>query len=257
MHLIVDLGNSRAKVAVFENAKVLELFEWNYETFFKSFSERLIESGNQLMFKGEVLKGGMYVSTLEFGHEIHGLLESLGLKPFTRELKLPFKSEYLTMDTIGLDRLAALAAVSKLKAGENRLVIDSGTCVTIDFLNTENVFKGGWIIPGLKMRFDAMHQLTGNLPLINPEEAKTKIDEANLFGRSTFECMSLGGYSAFITEIQCIIDKILSKFNSVEIIVTGGDSNHLVGQIKNSIFAFPNLVLEGLDYIYTCNYTGE
>lgn len=257
MHLIADLGNSRAKVAVFENARVLELFEWDYETFFKAFSERFIKSGNQLSFNGEVLEGGMYVSTLELDHEIHGFLKSSGLKSFSREMKLPFKSQYLTMDTIGLDRLAALAAVSKLKVGDNKLVIDAGTCVTIDFLDAENVFKGGWIIPGLKMRFDAMHQLTGNLPLINPEEAKTKIDKNNLFGRSTVECMSLGGYSAFITEIQCIIDKILSKFNSVEIIVTGGDSNHLVGQIKNSIFAFPNLVLEGLDYIYTCNYTGE
>ncbi|GKY98354.1 hypothetical protein MPSEU_000793000 [Mayamaea pseudoterrestris] len=79
-------------------------------------------------------------------------------------------------DTLGLDRMAATRAAAELH-GTPTLVIDGGTALTYTALDRKGAFWGGGILPGVNMRFVALHEQTGQLPLISPEELKEAVEQ--------------------------------------------------------------------------------
>ena len=50
--------------------------------------------------------------------------------------------------------------------GKDILVIDAGTCITYEFIDAAGRYHGGNISPGVQMRFRALHEFTGRLPLV-------------------------------------------------------------------------------------------
>jgi type III pantothenate kinase len=82
---------------------------------------------------------------------------------------LPFKNSYLSKETLGKDRIAAIAAASFLYPGQNVLVVDAGTAITYDIKTSQEEYPGGNISPGLMMRFEALHRFTSQLPLLQPD----------------------------------------------------------------------------------------
>ena len=53
--------------------------------------------------------------------------------------------------------------------GRDILVIDAGTCITYEFVDAAGRYHGGNISPGLQMRFRALNHYTGRLPLVEAE----------------------------------------------------------------------------------------
>jgi type III pantothenate kinase len=165
----------------------------------------------------------------------------------SHQVKLPFKINYLSPSTLGIDRICNIAAISKLNPFTPRLVIDIGTCIKFDFLNDKNEYEGGSISPGLKLRFKALNLFTDKLPLIEISE------KVNLIGNSTESSMQSGVQNGMNAEIIGLILEYKAKYTDLNVFVTGGDAHYFDLAQKNVIFADENLTLKGILEIYLLN----
>ena len=165
----------------------------------------------------------------------------------THELPLPIKNGYTTPITLGVDRIAGVCGAHQHFPDRPCLVIDSGTCITYDFIDRDGVFLGGGISPGLSMRFEAVHTFTARLPLVQ------MIESAPLIGNSTETCIQSGVLNGVIEELNGIINRYQEKFEGLQVILCGGDARFFENKLKASIFALPNLVLSGLNSILIYN----
>jgi type III pantothenate kinase len=127
------------------------------------------------------------------------------------------------------------------------LVIDLGTCIKYDFVNAKGQYLGGSISPGMNMRFAAMHDYTGKLPLITFSNVKF------LTGTSTETAMQTGVITGIRGEINEFISRYRKKYDNLKIIITGGDAGRFVNDLKLSIFAATDLVNIGLNEIIRFN----
>ncbi len=233
MNLVIDFGNTTGKAGLFKNNK---LFKVIYPIDMTDISE--IES--------EFEPENCIISSTSLPAE--KIKENLKAKSviLSTEIKLPFKVTYKTPKTLGLDRIAAVAGAKFLYPDENLLVIDMGTCITYDLL-FEGSYLGGAISPGLKMRFKALNTFTANLPLIEPE------DDAQLVGDSTKTSILSGVVNGMVVELEGIISRYCDKYGELKVLICGGDYIFFENKLKASIFAAPELVLQGLNGILRYN----
>lgn len=163
------------------------------------------------------------------------------------QVKLPFKINYLNPESLGVDRICNVAALSKINNLSNRLSIDLGTCIKFDFLNAKNEYEGGSISPGLQLRFKALNLFTEKLPLIEPSTY------VNLVGNSTKLSIQAGVQIGIQQEIIGLILCYQEKYHDIKIYITGGDQNYFDLAQKKGIFADENLTLKGIIEIYKLN----
>lgn len=141
----------------------------------------------------------------------------------------------------GIDRLLnAAAAYDKLR--QACIVIDAGTCVTVDFVDGEGVFHGGAIAPGARMQLRAMHEQTAALPAV-----ELAVPEGLAWGSNTRDAMLRGVYHGLRGMTWRLIEKYAEQYGGFPpVIATGGDAamlfadDELVGQVV------PDLVLRGI-----------
>ncbi|ASB48384.1 type III pantothenate kinase [Alkalitalea saponilacus] len=159
---------------------------------------------------------------------------------------LPFFNHYKTPETLGRDRIAAVAGAQSLFPATNILVIDAGTAITYDILLNDK-YIGGSISPGMETRFKALNQFTGKLPLISRNE------DSNIPGETTNQAIASGVINGMIFEIEGYRDFCMKNWGSLHTIITGGDSDFFVRKLKKPIFVNQNLVLLGLNRILENN----
>ncbi|MBZ9730708.1 type III pantothenate kinase [Salegentibacter sp. JZCK2] len=242
MNLIIDVGNSSVKAAVFQEAKLLETYISPLENFLKKIQE-IKKDYPQITFS---ILSSVVKNTLEM-EKI--LKKETKLFILNENTELPFKNKYASPQTLGKDRLALVAAGSLKYENEDLLIIDAGTCITFDFKNNKNEYLGGAISPGLQMRLKALHHFTAKLPLVDLEE------NIGLIGNSTRNSILSGVLNGVAAELDGIIDRYKTDYKYLTIILTGGDTQILSKRVKNGIFANPNFLLEGLNYILEFNKT--
>lgn len=243
MDLILDVGNTRAKAAVFEKDTIKEIIVFNKEEIL--FEVRKISKKHKI--KSSIISA---VSKLNL-QKLENLHKEVDLIELNHTTKIPFSNLYETPKTLGVDRIAlASYAVSKYPKS-NVLLIDAGTCVTFDFVNFKKEYIGGAISPGLKMRYQSLNNYTSKLPLLNSKEP------ISFIGKNTKECIHSGIVNGLCNEIDGVINQYKNKFRDLTVVLTGGDTIFLAKQLKSDIFANPNLVLEGLHKILTYNRTND
>lgn len=239
MNFCIDIGNTFCKVGKFEGAKLVEVFP-------------------QLQLP-DVL------SLLEVHKPVHTLLSSVrvlqeewlwalrqhtSLYLFSSEMPVPIHNHYHTPKTLGLDRVAGVVGAKVLYPQENCLVIDLGTCITFDLIDTQSNYWGGNIAPGLQMRLKAMHTFTDKLPLLTFEDWK---EEEDILGRQTTQAMLKGVVHGIAFEIEGYHQQMAEKYTSLSIILSGGDASFFETKVKAPIFAVPLLNLIGLNRILEYN----
>lgn len=239
MNLSIDIGNSRVKLAVFKDDTCLIIEITTKENLIKKI-ESIKESYNII----NVIISSVSGVNVEDIKKMNSFFKVLILD---NNLDFPFKIEYKTKDTLGVDRLALMAAAIKKYPQKNVLVIDAGTCITYDFISKEAHYLGGSISPGLLMRYKALNNLTEKLPLLTPEYPK------NIIGNSTSQSIHSGVIIGIINEIEGIISQYRAKYSNLTVVLTGGDTNFLSEKLKSGIFANPNFLLEGLNHILNYN----
>lgn len=163
---------------------------------------------------------------------------------FDHETPIPVQNAYHTPHTLGEDRIVGVVAAWDLFPDQTTCVIDVGTCITIDVVESTGTYIGGNISPGWKMRFRAMDEFTHALPLVQGDS-----DPEIMFGRSTEEALNLGGTVGVIFEIEGYLRALKDKYGQINIILTGGDAIFFDQHIKSEIFVHPDLILQGLDGI--------
>lgn len=236
MNLAIDIGNSFIKAGIFDGEEMIQSYHFLKEGDVEGLIERF--RPRHVIISSVSGKEERFVTLAE---RLAGVLV---LKP---GLKLPVVNKYKTPETLGADRLAAAAGAAVLYPGSDTLVIDSGTCITYEFINEKNEYLGGAISPGIEMRLKALHTFTGKLPLI---------DRANnpvLTGGNTQECIRSGVLNGVVAEVEGIIAQYRQAFPGLKVILCGGDTSFFESKIKETIFAVPDLVLIGLNSILLQN----
>ena len=168
-------------------------------------------------------------------------LQSMFVLHFPQQMRrLPIRVGYRTPETLGSDRLACMVGASVLYPSRPVLVLQCGTCLTVDLLTAEAVYAGGSIAPGLRMRFQALQEHTARLPLVPADS------EADLYGQTTTASIQSGVWQGYLSECEGMIRKYEAIYEHLMVIITGGDAAAVKDKLKMTIFAFPDLVLFGL-----------
>lgn len=239
-NLIIDWGNSRVKLALFGDNKMLKR---------KVLSDVSIEV--LIDFCGALAELNILLCSVTSASDEFEVLFRVRARHFLKlghHTPVPVKMAYDTPDTLGYDRLAnAVAASGMVSGGEHALVIDAGTCLKFDFVHAEKGYLGGAISPGLSMRYRALHRDTHALPL--PE----KPEHTSLTGKSTLSSIHSGVVNGMIAEIDGIVDAYKSEYSPLLVFLTGGDNRFFDGALKNDIFAHDFLTLTGLNDILEYN----
>jgi len=239
MNLAIDIGNTRVKAAVFEEDKLIELL---------IFDKKIIVSEIKKIVKKYAISGGIISNVGAISErKMTQLNKSFNFTVISASLKVPFNNLYKTPDTLGVDRIALVAAAVKQFPKTNVLIIDAGTCITFDFVDNNATYLGGAISPGMKMRYKALNKFTANLPLIEAVE----LDD--FIGKNTKESIISGVLNGVKNEINGIIEDYYLKYLDLTVVLTGGDTNFLSKQLKSSIFANQNFLLQGLNEILKFN----
>lgn len=176
--------------------------------------------------------------------------EELAAYPrLTSQTELPIKIDYKTPATLGPDRLAAACGAWALHRGEDCLVIDAGTCITVDFLSADGTYHGGAIMPGLGMNLQALHTFTARLPLISLEG----VSKAPVLGRSTEESILAGTLGATMLALAGYVALYRQKSPALRVLLTGGDAHRLTEAGAAGWETQPHLTMIGLNEIMISN----
>jgi len=240
MNLIVDVGNTLIKLAVFK-AGELQMKKVNIKSDF-------LDTLSEIKIKYPQITHCI-ISSVGKISEAHlvKLKKEYEVLVLNHATKIPFQNNYATPETLGVDRIGLISAAAVEYPNKNVLVIDAGTCITYDFISEENVYRGGAISTGLQMRYKAMHTFTEKLPLLEAESIE------KLVGNSTISSMHSGVFNGIIYEIDGFITSYKTTFKNLTVILTGGDAHFLRDRLKNDIFATSNFLLQGLNHILEHN----
>ena len=237
MILTIDIGNTRIKSAVFENNNLLEVFAFD--------AEFLQEKILNILKKFPKVKVLVIASVGNFNSSAFSFLENdIKIEWLSHETIFPFVNKYKTPYTLGIDRMILASGAVLQFPNQNRLVVDAGTCITYDFINEQNHYLGGAIGLGLRMRYNALHNYTAKLPLL-----ETKYPE-NYIGNSTSESLHSGVVNGMLFEIEGFLKSFEIDYSKFIIILTGGDAVFLAKRLKNTIFANSNFLLESLNQLF-------
>lgn len=244
MNLTIDIGNTRIKWALFAQDQLVvaevakrdadgrcnlstEIRRWGYNP--AEVERTIICATGQL----EQDKLGLPCE------RVHVL---------SAESRLPIGLDYATPATLGADRKAAACGARKLCPGRGCVIIDAGTCITVDYMDAQGVFRGGAILPGIEMKFRALHTFTAKLPLLTTVDAT----QQPITGRTTQESMEAG----VLTATRFVIEGFVAHYRESEpdtaVLLTGGDANWVWGEgllrIADCMWE-PYLVMIGLNEI--------
>lgn len=243
MQLVLDLGNTQHKYAIYEGTELVRL----------GAEPSLSADAVAHLIELYAIERTIVSSVDHYDAGLEELLSSeTQLLQFTHTTPLPIMNLYGTPATLGKDRLAGAVGAHHAFPGQHVLVIDAGTCIKYDYIDNLGAYHGGAIAPGLFMRFKAMHNFTARLPLIEPENYATVADVA-LTGDTTTDSLRSGALNGAVFEVEGAIAAYSRLYPGLAVVLTGGDAGFFELHVKSRIFARPNLVLEGLNTILNYN----
>jgi type III pantothenate kinase len=236
--LCFDFGNTRKKMAVFQEAVIKETI---------SLADDSIETVQSLINQFQPEKS-ILSSVIDHNKAIEELLASkTKFHKLGHLTKVPFIVVVGKPETMGADRLALAAAAIHFYPQKNNLVIGLGTCVTYNFINKYHEFVGGGISPGMEMRLKAMNHFTAKLPFVKSD------NNVPLIGYDTNTNLLSGVVLGMAYEIDGFINAYKERFVNFNVLLTGGDIAYLGSHLKNKIFADPDLIFKGLYEISELN----
>jgi type III pantothenate kinase len=238
-NLVVDIGNTYTKLGVFEGDTCIKRQVWE------------IWEVEQLgdFAQAQAVQNAIICSVNRQNPDLLAALsKNLRCMELDHTTTLPFRNAYDTPQTLGKDRLAAVAGAHALYAGQNCLVIDCGTCIKYDYMRAEEVYEGGNIAPGLMMRIQAMHHFTARLP-----EVPLALP-SHFIGKSTETALQNGALQGAVLEILGFTALFAQQSIDLQVILTGGDAEFLIPHLQQlSVRHEPNIVLHGLNHILNYN----
>jgi type III pantothenate kinase len=239
--VVMDEGNTSLKVGIFDGGRCISTQRFG----------SLSPENTMQVFK-EIGDVPVVVASVR-----KKTLTEADVKPFTyvyvidASVKWPFEMDYETPQTLGIDRMCNISGAMASEQLPPLAVIDIGTCITLDVLTKENTYVGGSIFPGIDLRYKAMHQFTGQLPLLK------KVERPALIGKSTSSCMHTGVMNGLQFELNGLMDACSQQYPGLTFFVTGGDAQRFDFGGKYNIFVDENLTLNGIFRVFNLNRGSE
>ena len=239
MNLIIEQGNTATKIAVFNCEEII------FSSVFESFQA----SDLMQVLKNYPIEKSILSTVTTYDDELIALLKK-HLAYFIcldEQSRFPISIQYDTPKTLGKDRIAAVVGANFLQPNRDVLVIDAGTAITYDMVESTGTFIGGNISPGMTTRFRSLNEFTKQLPLVHEQE------HVPFLGTSTESAILSGVVNGIVFEMDAYITRLRDKYPEVFVFLTGGHSFYFERRLKYSIFAAINLVLIGLNRILEYN----
>jgi biotin-[acetyl-CoA-carboxylase] ligase BirA-like protein len=248
--IVADIGNTLTKLALSRHPR-----ERSDQPLLMRFHpqdprERLMEVLKPLREAG--LPQGWPVHAIavsDAGRElVSKVLDELGLQLVSvpkRPLQVRF--ERYQFSELGIDRVAMVEAAQEALPGRNLIVVSAGTCVTIEVLHGDRHYLGGYVLPGLQMKLDAMHQRTARLPLLKLADLDAKkLARGELLGRDTRSAMLHGVLHETSLAVIGLRKELEQTWPGTQwdLICTGGDGE-ILSILLDSPFV-PGLILQGV-----------
>ena len=234
MSLMIDIGNTKTKYAYFVGDSIKEKGVCRLEDLSKIISDYSEKGKNIMLSSVKPIPDSLLLKQINNRGELIVL---------SSELEMPFKTQYQTPKTLGADRLALVAGAVFVFSNKPVLIIDVGTCITVDFVDDKKKHLGGSISPGLQMRLKALSDQTSALPSVMLSEPH------DLIGDSTEESILSGVVNGALKELDGTIDAYKKRYPDIKVVITGGDLGFFDKKLKNSIFADEDILLKGMYFI--------
>ena len=233
MNLTIDIGNTRAKIILFEETRPV------YE---EVLSESLDKAIERIVSRFHPERCA-WCNVGKDEAEITQILKELPCPAtqLTGLTNVPIKVHYKSKATLGADRLAAVLGATTLYPDTDLLIIDAGTCITYDLIDAQGNYWGGNISPGLEMRFKALHQFTARLPLVNES------GEFPSFGNNTETAIRCGVIQGITYEIEGYVSQLKKTYPKLQVFFTGGSQFKFSSPLQEELLYDAYLVARGLN----------
>jgi type III pantothenate kinase len=248
MILLFDIGNTHTHVGLADARRVLKQMDIPTRDWFGGKAKaRAVKFAGKNKIEGVILCSVVPRATPEVRKTVRALwkLDVLELSPKTlRGVGI----DYPKPNSIGPDRLAN-AVAAKFRFGAPVVVVDFGTAVTFDVVNSKGNYVGGIIAPGLAAMTDYLHEKTALLPKIKIREVK------NVVGKSTEHAMLVGavhGYRGLIRGLLVDLKREL-RAKKLPVVATGGYAKLIAAKLPEISAVAPDLTLEGLRLVWKSN----
>lgn len=236
--LLVDLGNSRWKIAIAAGGRLTDVNVGEYQE-----TDRL----RRLLEAARPHVGEVWVASVADGSRTRSWLDVL-----RGSLQLPHhlvsatdpmpnvRSGYIVPGQLGVDRLLAMVA-ARARSSRALCVVDAGTAITVDFVDADGGHLGGFILPGLQLFRDSLLART-SIP--RHDDIRPK----DVFGRDTATAVALGARHAVAGLVERFVSGSRAAFpgQPVDLIVGGGDAALLRDVLPSPCITLHHLVLHGL-----------
>lgn len=232
--LVIDVGNTRTKVALFRGGRMVR------RAAFEHLDMPVIQSFLSGVSSVSTVVGSVRRESDQLLDLLHGKGPVLVVRGDT---PVPLRNAYSTPLTLGVDRIANAVGAMQLFPGRAVLAIDAGTCITYDLVEQEGSYAGGAISPGVRMRATAMNTYSARLPLVELG------GDPGVLGTSTKASLEAGIHHGILGELAGFISAYKYQRPSLAVLLTGGDALRFARALKSGIFAHSLLTLEGLHAI--------
>lgn len=239
MNLVIDIGNSRIKLAVFDRDKLIAEKSVQGHT--------LTEMPAQIV--GKPISAAILSSVIDVPPSVMCTItaHSWPVMKFDVSTPIPLANAYRTPQTLGVDRLAAAVGAWTLCQSKPLLIIDAGSCITFDMVSAAGEYLGGNISPGLHARLRAIDDYFPRLPLV---EAAGDLPE---LGYDTETAIRSGIIQGIRHEIEGYVRFFCKRHPDLHVFTTGGDTFNLTLPDSIQTIADPHIVERGLNCILEYN----
>lgn len=245
MNLLIDIGNTSAKLAIMDGDKFLHIEHKAepWQPLFRRLSDQYpISSCAISSVAGEDTELIRALQEWDIPTLLLGINAPADGKTTSKIVNYQLSNcQIKNVPTgYGADRLAADLGAISLSAGRTLLVIDAGTCITYDLISRERELLSGVISPGIQLRLRAMHEHTALLPLFEAETATP------LMGHDTKTAMMSSAVHGTRFEVEGYIRSLLPHYPDLQVFLTGGNTFQLSPGLQSRAVHDPHLLLRGL-----------
>ncbi|ASK35159.1 type III pantothenate kinase [Alloalcanivorax mobilis] len=239
MKLFVDVGNTALKWRQRDGERVRQGGEMH---------QRHWDQALQAPLAAESALGEVWIASVagpEADQRIAELVrERSGLEArfyYSRGQDFGVSNCYPEPRRLGVDRWVALVECwQRFGAG---IVVDCGSALTIDALDAQGRFMGGYIVPGLGMLRNALLRDTAD---VHVDQAAASLG----LGRSTGECVHNGLLRMSVAFVSDVVVELRQQLpDTCKVLLTGGDAGELAPAFSFDFLHMPDLVLDGLERV--------
>jgi type III pantothenate kinase len=213
--LCIDFGNTNLKATIFHGDRLSQKFIFSESDAINTLQKIISIHNPQKAILSSVINHSKSIDNF--------LQENTKLIVLNSGTKLPFLNAYGTPETLGNDRLALVAALSKQFPAQDSLVVSIGA-----------------ISPGVELRLRSLHEFTDKLPLVSRE------GHISILGYDTETSIRSGVINGMVAEIEGMIQFYEGQYGKINAVLTGGDAPFFESRMKKKIFADTNFLFKGL-----------